>query len=475
MPNRDTDMEFDEWSAMEEPTFMLPEVWLRVTGIPSDVRNDYIALWAIGSLFGKTMEVDMAFTRKTKILRLRIGCMDVSVIPDTSDVYISRGFFRLAFEVEKNSSNAEIDMDDDPHNDGNNNGGDGANEEDRGNANSKDEVTNMEVEQTMNPGANQGQPSENRNNTNFKQNSLMVSFGTFPPSPIRDDVSLPYIFAAQDGSGLPVEMTEKNLNKNEAHNDFTHQFPSQPQKDRIDTVFQGDLMLDHVPMIGLRECSSADEPGQPSAVRVAAWPAAESTGSALELARDCPPVSNQVDAGSQSAANTRSLGEAPNAGSAVAKAAVLGAGSSVLHNGAVNHVSELDDKLNGAADGRVTLENDEIGMVLDGADTVSQTKDVHRPTEEEVIAFGGIAPTMARSSARLQGKENADAEVMDKAMKLAQQRMESMVTGYPYGCLLGATVGVTPSSGPAGIYGYWMQPSPDGRSGYLVPGWMVSH
>jgi hypothetical protein len=79
-------MEFDEWSAMEEPTFMLPEVWVRVTGIPSDVRNDYIALWALGSLFGKTMEVDMAFTRKNKVLRMRIGCMDASLIPETSDV-----------------------------------------------------------------------------------------------------------------------------------------------------------------------------------------------------------------------------------------------------------------------------------------------------------------------------------------------------------------------------------------------------
>jgi hypothetical protein len=46
-------MEFDEWSAMEEPTFMLPEVWVRVSGIPSDVRNDFLALWALGSLFWK--------------------------------------------------------------------------------------------------------------------------------------------------------------------------------------------------------------------------------------------------------------------------------------------------------------------------------------------------------------------------------------------------------------------------------------
>jgi hypothetical protein len=97
VPNRETNMEFDEWSVVEEPTFMLPEVWLRVTGTPSDVRNDYIALWALGSLFGKTMEVDMAFTRKTEVLRLRIGCMDASLIPDTSDVYISRGFFSSSF------------------------------------------------------------------------------------------------------------------------------------------------------------------------------------------------------------------------------------------------------------------------------------------------------------------------------------------------------------------------------------------
>jgi hypothetical protein len=53
------------------------------------------------------------------------------------------GFFRLAFEVEKNNSNVEIDMAEDPQNDGNNNGGDGGNEEDRRNDNSKDEATHM--------------------------------------------------------------------------------------------------------------------------------------------------------------------------------------------------------------------------------------------------------------------------------------------------------------------------------------------
>jgi hypothetical protein len=71
------------------------------------------------------MEVDMAFTRKNKILRMRIGCMDARLIPATSDVYISRGFFRLVFEVENKQVDEEVDMVDGVHSNGNNDGDDG--------------------------------------------------------------------------------------------------------------------------------------------------------------------------------------------------------------------------------------------------------------------------------------------------------------------------------------------------------------
>jgi hypothetical protein len=131
--------------------------------------------------------------------------MDASLIPEISDVYISRGFFRLAFQVEQKNLDAEIDMAGDPHNDGNNNGGNGGNEEDRKNEHSKDEVTHVEVEQTLNPWENQGQVGDN--NTNFKQNDLMVTFGTLPPSPIKNDVSLPCVFTAEGGSFIPSEET----------------------------------------------------------------------------------------------------------------------------------------------------------------------------------------------------------------------------------------------------------------------------
>jgi hypothetical protein len=51
------------------------------------------------------------------------------------------------------------------------------------------------------------------------------------------------------------------------------------------------------------------------------------------------------------------------------------------------------------------------------------------PTEEEVIAFGGIAPTSARASVRLQRKDNVDDEAMTKVMKLFQHQADPVMTG----------------------------------------------
>jgi hypothetical protein len=89
---------------------MLPEVWVRVDGVPSDMRSDYLSLWGIGSLFGKTLDVDMPFTRKNKLLRIKIGCLDRNLIPADSDVFIRRGFYKLRFEVEPRHVAQEVNM-----------------------------------------------------------------------------------------------------------------------------------------------------------------------------------------------------------------------------------------------------------------------------------------------------------------------------------------------------------------------------
>jgi hypothetical protein len=133
---------------------MLPEVWLRVKGIPADVRTNFLSLWAVGTLFGKTKEVDMVHTRKHKELRLRIGCLDHTLIPETTDVFIERGFFKLAFDVEPVTV-TQLGHDGIEEFGGNNGG-----EDDNGaNGDNGDDAHDMDIEKT-------GNNNENRNNGN---------------------------------------------------------------------------------------------------------------------------------------------------------------------------------------------------------------------------------------------------------------------------------------------------------------------
>ncbi|KAM0915235.1 hypothetical protein ACQ4PT_010998 [Festuca glaucescens] len=145
VPDRASDLIFEDWSALEDPLYMLPEVWLRVRGIPADVRTDFLSLWAVGTLFGKTKEVDMIHTRKNKELRLQIGCLDHTLIPETTDVFIQRGFFKLSFEVEPVTV-TQLGNDDMGKNGDNNGGGDN----NGSNGDKTDGANDMDIEKTMN-------------------------------------------------------------------------------------------------------------------------------------------------------------------------------------------------------------------------------------------------------------------------------------------------------------------------------------
>jgi hypothetical protein len=108
--DRESCLSFDLWSSVDEPSYMLPEVWVRVSGVPSDMRSDYLSLWGVGTPFGKILDVDMAFTRKNKVLRIKIGCLDSRLILANSDVFIKRGFYKLYFEVENVQGAQEVNI-----------------------------------------------------------------------------------------------------------------------------------------------------------------------------------------------------------------------------------------------------------------------------------------------------------------------------------------------------------------------------
>ncbi|KAM0925568.1 hypothetical protein ACQ4PT_004103 [Festuca glaucescens] len=100
VPNSVCTMTVVSWGARVEPLYLLPEVWVRVHGIPPRHRGDYLALWAVGDLFGKTIAVDMPYTRQHGVVRLRVDFMDYSKIPANKHMFVKSGFFDLQFEVE---------------------------------------------------------------------------------------------------------------------------------------------------------------------------------------------------------------------------------------------------------------------------------------------------------------------------------------------------------------------------------------
>src|SRR6266540_1030892 len=101
VPNSTCSIMFDTWANKMGPLWKLQEVWLRVSGLHDEVLGDFLALWGLGSLFGKTLKVDMPFTRDTGMLRIFIGCVGPTLIPAHMDVFIKDGFHVLSFTVER--------------------------------------------------------------------------------------------------------------------------------------------------------------------------------------------------------------------------------------------------------------------------------------------------------------------------------------------------------------------------------------
>jgi hypothetical protein len=100
VPDSTIILSFDFWKKEVEPVWVPEDVWVRVHGLPPVALDDYLALWALGDVFGKTKEVDIVFTRQYNVLRMFITCLDTALILDTWDLKIKNEFFRLRFVVE---------------------------------------------------------------------------------------------------------------------------------------------------------------------------------------------------------------------------------------------------------------------------------------------------------------------------------------------------------------------------------------
>jgi hypothetical protein len=93
-------LKFQEFKEDEEYFgHALPVVWMRVSNLQS-ILKEYAILWALGTLFGVTQDVDMVTSRANSFGRFAVAVLEPEAIPTKLDVIIGNRYFQLLFQVE---------------------------------------------------------------------------------------------------------------------------------------------------------------------------------------------------------------------------------------------------------------------------------------------------------------------------------------------------------------------------------------
>jgi hypothetical protein len=76
VPDSTTQMSVSIWKALDVPhKFELQQVWVHVDGVPHTVRH-FLGLWAVGSLIGVTLDVDLVSLRSLGAVRILVAMME---------------------------------------------------------------------------------------------------------------------------------------------------------------------------------------------------------------------------------------------------------------------------------------------------------------------------------------------------------------------------------------------------------------
>ncbi|KAM0890125.1 hypothetical protein ACQ4PT_027254 [Festuca glaucescens] len=97
-----TDQDLDSWHSKE--------AWVRVYGCPKELRDEYLALFAVGSLIGKAKKVDMEFTRAGEVARMLVQVLNPDLILDEVEHYFDGEGYRIRFEVEGRAPHQPADL-----------------------------------------------------------------------------------------------------------------------------------------------------------------------------------------------------------------------------------------------------------------------------------------------------------------------------------------------------------------------------
>src|SRR5207244_2765845 len=68
-------------------------------GVPRAWRH-YLGFWALGSIIGATLDVDMYTYRRNGVIRLLVGMMSRDLLPFSTDIVFDKKGYDITFTVE---------------------------------------------------------------------------------------------------------------------------------------------------------------------------------------------------------------------------------------------------------------------------------------------------------------------------------------------------------------------------------------
>jgi hypothetical protein len=89
----------EKWTCDIEPISMMEEAWFRIKGIPMKFRNKSTVYYA-ASFVGKPLALDKNCLRNFAYVRVKIGCQDLSLVPNTRIGEIKKGFYEFQYTRE---------------------------------------------------------------------------------------------------------------------------------------------------------------------------------------------------------------------------------------------------------------------------------------------------------------------------------------------------------------------------------------
>ena len=95
--------------------FELIPVWVHVHGVPHALRH-FLGLWAVGSVIGATLDVDLLCLRRRGIVRIQVGVLNLDAFKMslvnslTSDVVVQKKGYEFRYTLEDDDFRADADF-----------------------------------------------------------------------------------------------------------------------------------------------------------------------------------------------------------------------------------------------------------------------------------------------------------------------------------------------------------------------------